>query len=212
MIRSISLATIAVIALTGTARAQWGWGWGFGGAATADQAAAMGMADLVNAAGSYNLQTSEAAINLEQARSIDLDNRLKGTQTFFQMRKINTESRRAEEGRRMTSEEAWRYAQIGAPKRVTPYQLDPVSGRIYWPISLQDPKYDEYRKQLDELFHQREITHGNAGFEVFTKIQDTTTAFLADLKKQIATLPSGEYVNAKNFIESLAHESRFPAA
>jgi hypothetical protein len=216
MFRPAVLASIALITLTGTAIAQWGWGggwgWGNGGAATADQAAAMGMADLVNAAGSYNLQTSQAAINVEQARSMNLDNRLKGTQTYFEMRKINTAARNAERPRGMTSEEAWRYAQIGAPKRATAYQVDPVSGRIYWPVQLQSPAYADYRKQLDDLFRQREVTHGNSGYEVYQKIQATTTAFLAELKKNIDTLPSGDYVKAKNFIESLAHESGFPTA
>ena len=46
----------------------------------------------------YNLQTSQAAINAEQARSMNLDNRLKGTQTYFEMRKVNTASRKS--GRR----------------------------------------------------------------------------------------------------------------
>jgi hypothetical protein len=216
MFRAIPIAIIALTMLPGFAQAQWGggwgWGWGNNGAATADQAAAMGMADLVNAAGSYNLQTSQAAINYQQARSQYLDNRLKGTQTYFEMRKINTEARRTERGRGMTSEEAWRYAQIGAPKRTTAYELDPVNGRIYWPVTLQSPKYDEYRKSLEELFRQREVTHGSSGYEVYSKIQQTTNAFLADLKKNISEIPSGEYVKAKSFIESLAHESRFPAA
>ncbi len=215
MFRAIPLAIVTMLALNAAALAQyWGWGggWGGGGAATADQAAAMGMADLVNSAGSYNLQTSQAAINYEQARSQNLDNRLKGTQTYFEMRKINTDSRASERGRGMTTEEAWRYAQIGAPKRVTPYDLDPVSGRIFWPVQLQNPKYDGYRKELDDLFRQREVTHGSVGYDVYTKIQNTTNAFLEELKKNIMEIPSGEYVKAKNFIESLAYESRFPTA
>jgi hypothetical protein len=216
MFRVIPLATIAIAVLGSSAQAQYwggyGYGWGNPGASTVGQSYAMGMADLVNSAGSYNLQTSQAAINYEQARSQNLDNRLKGTQTYFEMRKINTESRKAEDGRRMTSEEAWRYAQIGAPKRVTPYELDPVSGKIYWPVQLQSPQFADYRKQLEELFRQREVTHGSVGYDVFAKIQNTTTAFLDDLKKNIAAMPSGDYVKAKNFIESLAYESRFPAA
>lgn len=217
MVRTIPFAIIAIFALSGSASAQYfggGWGWGGwgGGAATADQAAATGMANLVYSAGAYNLQTSQAAINYEQARSQNIANRLQGTQTYFEMRKINTEARTAERGRGMTTEEAWRYAQIGAPKRVTPYQLDPVSGRIFWPAQLQNPKFDDYRKQLDELFRQREMAHGSVGYDVYSKIQNTTSAFLAELKKNISEIPSGEYVKAKSFIESLAYESQFPAA
>lgn len=224
MVRAISIATIAAILLfsAGSAQAQYygwgggwggGWGWGNNGAgSTVAGSQAMGMADLVQSAGAYNLQTSAAAINLEQARSMNLDNRLKGTQTYFEMRRINTEARRSEQRRPLTTEEAWRYAQIGAPKRTTPYELDPVSGKIFWPMALQNPQYTEFRNELDDLFRQREEAHGSIGYDVFTKIQEQTTAFLEALKKNIAEIPSGEYMRARNFIESLAYEARFPTA
>jgi hypothetical protein len=76
---------------------------------------------------------------------------------------------------------------------------------------LQAPQFEQFRKQLDPLFVQRETAHGSIGYDTYMKIQDITTAFLADLKKSINDFKAGDYVKMKNFIESLAYEARFPA-
>ena len=78
-------------------------------------------------------------------------------------------------------------------------------------MMLQAPQFEQFRKQLDQLFVQRETAHGGIGYETFTQIQDITTALLADLKKSINDYKSGDYIKMKNFIESLAYEARFPA-
>ncbi len=180
-------------------------------ASTAGESYANGMAAMVQSAGSFNLNTSQAAINMETARSQALDNDLKGTQTYFEMRKINTASRKAEEGRGMTSEEAWRYAGMAVPKRLTATQLDPVTGRIYWSLLLQDPRYDKFRQELDKLFVLRETSHGGIGYETYMQIQQIVDAFQAALQKNITEYPSGDYIKAKNFLDSLAYESKLPA-
>jgi len=217
-------AALALVAIVPSAFAQavvgnsyspygvYGGGWGGGGhASTAAEGYANGVGNVMQSAGIYNLQTSQAAINMEQARSMDIANNLQGTQTYFEMRKINTASRKAEEIPGLTTEDSWRVAQSNLPKRMTPVELDPVTGKIYWPMTLQGPQFEPYRAQLDKLFVQRETAHGGIGYETYTKIQDLTTAFLADLKKSINDYKAGDHVKMKNFIESLAYEARFPA-
>jgi hypothetical protein len=220
MNRTFALAVaLALVGIVPSAFAQayspygvYGGGWGGGGhASTAAEGYANGVGNVMQSAGSYNLQTSQAAINMEQARSMDLDNNLKGTENYFEMRKINTAARKAEEGPGLTTEDSWRIAQSNLPKRMTPVELDPVTGKIYWPMTLQAPQFERFRKQLDSLFVQRESAHGGIGYDTYMQIQDTTTAFLADLKKTINDYKAGDYVKMKNFIESLAFEARFPA-
>lgn len=105
MNRAIVLAvSVALAATFFTAQAQFpypygGFGYGSPSASTVGQSYAMGMSSLVQAAGQANLNNSEAAKNLEQAASMNLDNQLKGTQTFFEMRKMNTAYRKAEDSR-----------------------------------------------------------------------------------------------------------------
>jgi hypothetical protein len=185
--------------------------YGGGHASTAAEGYANGVGNVMQSAGIYNLQTSQAAINMEQARSMDLDNNLKGTQNYFEMRRINTASRKAEEIPGLTTEDSWRVAQANLPKRLTPVELDAVTGKIYWPMMLQAPQFEQFRKQLDPLFVQRETAHGSIGYDTYMQIQDITTAFLANLKKSINDYKAGDYVKMKNFIESLAYEARFPA-
>src|SRR5262245_8144695 len=171
------------------------YGYGGGHASTAAEGYMNGMGNVIQSAGSYNLQTSQAAMNMEQARTQNIDNNLKFTQTYFEMRKINSASRKAEESPGLTTEDSWRYAQMRLPKRLTPMELDPVTGKIYWPTLLNDPRFDQQRKQLDQLFVQRETAHGSIGYDTYMQIKQSTDALLADLKTNISTFPnSSDYV------------------
>ena len=125
----VVMAAAVCVSFAGPAEAQWG-GWGrMGGyASTAGQAADYGMAQVIRSQGYANLQNSEAAKNYEDARSKYLDNRLKGTKTYFEMRRYNKEYRQAEEGPRPTSEQLFRLAKDATPKALTPTELDPVTG------------------------------------------------------------------------------------
>jgi hypothetical protein len=216
MNRAMALALgWSVVALVSTAHAQYpvygGWGNGPPSASTVGQSYAMGMADLVQAAGQAHLSNSQAAINLEQANSMNLDNQIKGTQTYFEMRKMNTSYRKAEQSPGLTTEDSWRVAQMNMPKRLNSTQLDPVTGKIYWPMMFQDPRYENYRKQLDQLFVQRETSHGGIGYDTFMQIQQVTDSLLADLQKNISQYDPQQYISMKKFVESLAYEAKMPA-
>ncbi|HEY2882586.1 MAG TPA: hypothetical protein VGJ15_09135, partial [Pirellulales bacterium] len=150
-------------------------------------------------------------INMEAADKANLENRLLGTQTYFEMRRINTAARKAESTPGLNTEESWRYAQSALPKRLTSAELDPVNGKINWPIVLLDPLYDSYRKDLDKLFRDRETAHGAVGYQTFTNIQSVTDKLKADLKKNIDKYKPMDFIRMKNFVDSLAYEAQFPA-
>src|SRR5947209_12006414 len=81
--------TIAIVLTASTLKAQY-WVNGYGsGPSTAAQSYAAGYADVVRAAGEAEVNDSIAAGNYADARSKEIDNRLKGTQTYFQMKDIN---------------------------------------------------------------------------------------------------------------------------
>ena len=123
------LIVVAVSSMASTAGAQ-GW-WGYGNpyyrdnrASTPAESYARGMADMTRAAGQRNLLDSMAAGNFEEARSLELDNRLKATETYFEMRRINSEARAAERRPPASSEVAFRRAQEVTPPPLTATQLD----------------------------------------------------------------------------------------
>ncbi|NDC52968.1 MAG: hypothetical protein EBZ74_01445 [Planctomycetia bacterium] len=204
-------------AMCGTAAvAQWGGygrgGWGMGGwASTAQQGAAEGIAQVVRSQGYANLKNSEAAKNWEDAKSKEIDNRMKWTETYFEMRKTNREARAAEEGPPVTQEQAIRLAKMTVPPRLGSTQLDPVTGHIQYPLVLQDEIFAPNRAELDGLFANRAATGGSVQFEEMRQIQDAVSKFIDVLKQNVNNYAAGDYGRARTFLDSLAHESRLPA-
>ena len=114
-----------------------GYGRGYGGggyhASTAAEGFQRGMADVIRSTGAANMMNSEAMINVETARQQYISNRLYGTQTYFEMRRLNKEARAAEAGPRPTQQDVIRYAQERAPNRLSTSEVDPLTGNIAWP-------------------------------------------------------------------------------
>lgn len=214
----LSVVVLAILATGSRAEAQrgrpyYGGYGGYGGgyrAATAEESVLRGMSDAVRSAGEYNLSTSEAAINYQQARSMEYENRLQGTNTYFEMRQINSAYRAAERGPRITQEDAIRNAAARAPNRMTKTDLDPLTGDIVWPIVLQTDLFAELRGQLDSRYHDRASSGGAIGANGFFEIQQLTEEMLALLKANVADIHPQGYTMAKSFLEGLAYESRFP--
>jgi len=214
---AICLATVAGLG-SAAASAQWGGGWGWGGmgmgggyASTAQQAADYGMSQVVRSQGYANLKNSEAAKNWEEAKTQEIQNRMRWTETYFEMRKTNREARAAEDGPPVTQEQAIRMAKMTLPSRLGSTQLDPVTGHIEYPMVLQDDIFAPYRQELDTLFARRASTGGSLQYEEFKEIQSTVSKFIDVLKEHVGDYAAGDYGRARSFLNSLAQESRFPA-
>ena len=193
------------------AEAQFGWG-GFGNyASTAGQAADYGMSAMMRAQGQQNLSNSEAANNWEDAKTKDIQNRLRWTETYFEMRKTNREARAAEAGPPITQDQAIRNAKSRTAPRLASTQLDPVTGHIEYPMLLTQESFAEYRDRLDSLFAQRAATGGSIQYSEYQEIQVTVNQFIEALKSRVADFPAREYGQARVFLDSLAREARLPA-
>ena len=210
---AIAAVILTTVPAARPARAQWGGGWGFnrgGYASTAGQAAAYGVSEVLRAQGANNIDNAEAAKSWEEAKTLDIQNRLRWTETYFEMRKVNREARAAEAGPPMTQEQAVRLARMGAPTRLDSTQLDPVTGHIHYPPLLMQDVYSQYRETLDGIFSER-ATSASLRYEDFQTIQQTVTDFIAKLTANIRNYPPADYGAARTFLESLAHEARMPA-
>lgn len=186
----------------------WGGGWGGGGGTVAGNYM-QGMASTVRAAGDYNLETSQAWVNAEEAKRREIENRKEWTDAYFEMRRANADYRAAERGPKGTPEDWVRYAREAAPARLSPGELDYVTGQIVWPRLLMADEFKDGREQLDRLYATRADKGGNIGPNGYQKIQDETDMMTAYLKKNIKRFPPNEYLEAKKFLESLAYEARF---
>ena len=198
---------------SGVATAQWGgMGYNRGGyASTAGQAADYGMSEVLRAQGYQNLQNSEAAKNWEEAKTLEIQNRLRWTETYFEMRKDNREKRAEAAGPRVTQEQAIRMAKSAAAPRLGSTQLDPVTGHIQYPLVLTDDGFKPYRDRLDPLFAHRAAAGGSIQFSDYQAIQQTITKFIDALKTRVTEYPAGEYGKARTFLDSLAREASMPA-
>ncbi len=209
-----SLVALGCILTAAGASAQWGGGMGYnrgGYASTAGQAAAYGMSEMARARGAENLQNSEAAKNWQEAKTVDIQNRLLWTETYFDMRKENRDRRAEEAGPRVTQEQAIRMARMAAPPRLGSTQLDPVTGHIEYPLILTDDSYAAYRNRLDSLFAHRAETGGSIQFSDYQAIQQAVSKFVDALKQRVKDYPAGDYGRARTFLDSLAHEATMPA-
>ena len=209
-------AAVGFAALTwpGTSPAQWGGGYGFnrgGYASTAGQAAAYGMSEMMRAQGYQNLENSQAAKNWQEAKTLEMQNRMRWTETYFEMRKTNREARAAEEGPPVTHEQAIRMAKMGLPPRLGSTQLDPVTGHIEYPMVLTSSQFAPYREALDKLFAERASSGGSMQYEQYQQIQRTVSKFIDVLKENVNEYSAGDYGRARTFLDSIANEARFPA-
>lgn len=218
------LFMLAVVALSGTAAldqatAQWGYGsrgWGDNRASTAEEGIMRGMSDLTRARGAQNMMNAEAAKTMTDVRSAELENRVQYTETYWERKRINRENRfpSAEEKSAIRQQnlekQMFHRARVAQGTRPGAGTLDPVSGGISWPMTLQNPTYNKYREDLEALFSERADKQGAIGFEAYTQITSLTDSWLKQLRKDLrkSGLGQREYMDSKRFIESLAVEAR----
>lgn len=190
-------------------------GGGFGGAgmppgSTAAGDAARGYAAMTAAQGEANLRNSQAAINAQTATAMGMENRLRWTETFFEMRRINRAARALEDGPPVTMSQAIRMAAEARPRRLTERELDPVTGDIVWPIVLTDALYRYQVGVIQDCFHKRADLGGAVTFEQSELLGSTIDDLVTQLKNNVAKYAGGKYGVARTFLDSLRLEYEMP--
>jgi hypothetical protein len=125
----------------------------YNNASTAGEGYARGIGSVIQAQGQKNLSDSQAAINLTDARSNQIDNQVKSVNAFWEKKDIYSERQQQE------------FAQIGQKRSaylakhglgtLTPEEFDRTTGTITWLKVLEQKEYDEYRNKLDALMKKR---------------------------------------------------------
>jgi hypothetical protein len=210
---TFKIVAFALLAFSPVLCAAQGYYDGYGGgypygdnrATTVGQSYAYGMSDVIRSTGAANLMNSQAAINATEAQKNEIQNRELYTNTYFQMRKENKAAADEARGPKPSAEDLVRYAQQGKPKPLNPDQLDPVSGKIYWPPALKTEQFASSRGVLDEVFAKR-AKYGDVSMGDLMKIQDETKKMIDVLNKQIRDIPPMIYTSAKQFLASLAYQ------
>lgn len=188
----------------------WGWGGWNGVGSTAAGSYYTGLGNAIRSQGQFNLDTSAAAINMTEAERRRIENSKQWTETFFEKRRIN-QAYRDSQRRPAGNSETWvRLAQAGTPQRLSPSELDPVTGRINWPQGLLNEVYAAERQKVDELFADRALAHGAIGPQAHSQIATSINAMLATLKSLIRQYETNQYIATRNFLNSLNFEASAP--
>jgi hypothetical protein len=209
--RLFSIAAVTAIALLpAQVRGQYppppGYGYGYGyGGGTAASYNMNGMANMISAKGSYNLQSSQAAINMTQAQSQEIANHQQYTNTYFQMRETNRAYTEKERGPHPTAEQLARIAADGVPKPISPGEMDPVSGSLAWPDLLQDDQFEGDRAQVEKLV-AKQASQGRLGFSDQKLARETIDNMFDELKAEIRDVPPQQYTSARSFLQSLIYQ------
>ncbi|HEX4149115.1 MAG TPA: hypothetical protein VHY20_09010 [Pirellulales bacterium] len=210
MNRLMAIGLLVLVAGGNTSYGQYygrGGGGGGGRASTPAQAYAYGVSSIVRSQGQYNVMTAQAAVAAEQANQLAIQNRVAATKAYFEMRQINKDYQASQRGQASQQSMAQYYEQQ-KPRKLSPSQLDPVTGQIGWPALLKDETYQPYREQLEPMFkiwaHHQDLS--------FNEVRKASDSMLTELRKHINDLPPQEFEEAQKFIEALAFEAHFPAA
>ncbi len=192
--------TLRVASLTVFAAAtQFGVSCGFGQSTDGG-----GIASAISAKGSYNLSTSEAAINLTTAKKQEIQNRLDATNTYFAMRSVNRAATAAERRPNASMEQLARIARDSAPKPFGANDQDPVTGQVDWPEMLLIELYAPHRTVLDQL-NADKAAAGRLSMRDQMKGRQEVEKMFSAMKTQIRVVPPQQYSASRTFLRSLIY-------
>ena len=125
----------------------------YNNASTAGESYSRGVGGVIQAQGQRNLSNSQAAINMTDARSAQIDNQVKSVNAFWEKKDIYAQRQQQEfaEIERKRSEYLAKHG-LGT---LTPDEFDRTTGQVTWLKVLEQPQYDQYRNKLDELLKKR---------------------------------------------------------
>lgn len=180
-------------------------------ASTAGESFARGAAEVIRARGEFNLNTSEAAINAQEAFSRALVNAQNAVETYFKLRQMNRDYRRAERGPRPTPEDLDRYARAAQPAPLSPSELDTLTGEVNWPILLRHDHFAALRAEYEELLDRWAVSRNlgrtdGFGTEQHLAVRRTTDKMEEQLRQAVRELHPQDYSTAKRFLRSLEYQ------
>lgn len=176
-------------------------------AVTAAQSVDYGIARVLRGEGEYLLLGSQAAINLTEAQRRGIENWKTWVHTLFEVQRYNREARAIDRGPPLTQATILRMAQVGKPHRLTPSEMDTITGQLTWPLVLQSAEFSPYRRFVDQIFADRAY-RGVLNLNEYMQAQSTIRFMLSLLREQIQEFQPIDYMAGRRFLESLAFEAR----
>lgn len=218
--RYVVVLSAGVVLLTAVdAKAQVGLGFGGSNvgyhASTVAEGEGNAMSSVTRARGQYQLDRSQARINNAQADAMIMQNRKQLATDYFETRAINKKARFGDYDERKkinTQNNLFRYGQEGRPTRLTSSELDPITGQITWPVSLEAPSFLQYTQPIDEAFVKRAETKARFSYQTYQSVKKDCRGLEDELQAQVRSMDSQDWTQAKGFVKRLKREVRDAAS
>ncbi len=140
-------------------------------AATAGESYARGISGIISAQGQRNVNDSQAAINLTDARSNQIDNQVKSVNAYWEKKGIYQQH--VDEMNKEIQAKRERYIARRGSLDLSTDEFDRTTGQVNWPPILTQSAWDPYRTKLDTAFHDRSYNGALTG----DQYMDATTAY-----------------------------------
>ena len=173
---------------------------------TIEEGILRGQSELARGQGDYNYLTAEAIKALEQAKSLNVDTRMKGLENYWEAKRINYEMTLGKI-KRFTAEQMAAIARKEAPERLAAHQYEPFNGRLSWPAGLMAEDFEAHRMAVNKMFANRTTHDVGPETEFHATVREVTDEMEVMLQARIDHMPPMEYTAAKKFLNGLEREA-----
>jgi hypothetical protein len=149
--------------------------------------------------GESRLANSAAAVNLQQARRMAVENREEAIRSYYRAKQINAEYRKSNLRPASRRSETTTASHSGTRSAPVIEVLDAI-GTVAWPEALQRPCFARHRLGIERIVQG---TTGESQEELTLLCSDLK----AELKQRIREFSPSEYIAAKRFTEAIARGS-----
>lgn len=178
---------------------------------TALEGALRGKAAVIDALGNFDVNEGQAAILQQQARALDRDNDVQQTVALYSQKELWRQAR--ESARQVSAARDAEGKAKFAELRATAYQrayaltadeLNPNTGEIHWPATLQGEKYACERKCVERLIRTL-ANYPDPQPQLVGELERHVDALVRTLRTDMCSLPRYEYLAAHKFLRGLKY-------
>ena len=194
---------------TPTSQTSLGFGSYSSGGGFLESSVLEGSGALLSGAGSYNLNTAQAADVLESARAKYIQNYRAAIDARYAIKRANDLYRSEKYAReRMTPELLSRVIQAKLPDRLSAAEYNRRSGDLEWPVVLMQPQFDADRRAVEDAFAQRRPEDVGMTSIFYRDVSQRCQRMQGTMLSQIDELSTTDSIAARKFLKSVEFEAR----
>jgi len=189
---------------------QSSFGFGANSFATSEAGSTLeGVGAALAGAGQYNLNSSRAALYLEQARSQYIQNYREAIDARYAIKRANDVYRAEKFARERPSPELIsRVIQAKLPDRLNVAEYNRRTGDLQWPAILMGPEFAADRQAIDRAFAQRRPEDVGMVSVFYHDVSQHAQRMHGTMLAEINNISTEDSIAARKFLKSVEFEAR----